>query len=181
MYKFIVFFNKDYTRNFVDFVESNKDVPIYKNIKYSEIILIEKVYVNYLENYIRTIDSLPAPIAPDAVNEDEEAISPLPEELLSRIDDIKVAYLPRKPHQLRPPALPDSEFYDYKTLFSADYESEFETSIRNTYNAEQDAAGEKPMSDSKLFKSKRIELASSTSLTKFSESTWNEWTNVYSS
>jgi hypothetical protein len=36
-------------------VESNKEVPIYRNIKYSEIILIDKTYVQYLENYIKNI------------------------------------------------------------------------------------------------------------------------------
>ena len=79
MYKFIVFFNKDYTRNFVDFVESNKEVPIYRNIKYSEIILIDKTYVQYLENYIKNIENQPSALfAPDTVNEEDESIQLLP-------------------------------------------------------------------------------------------------------
>jgi hypothetical protein len=28
MFKFILFFNKDYTRNFVDFIESNKEILV---------------------------------------------------------------------------------------------------------------------------------------------------------
>jgi hypothetical protein len=28
MYKFIIYFNKEYTRNFVDFIESNKEVAV---------------------------------------------------------------------------------------------------------------------------------------------------------
>jgi hypothetical protein len=79
MYKFIVFFNKDYTRNFVDFVESNKEVLIYRNIKYSEIILIDKTYVQYLENYIKNIENQPSALfAPDTVNEEDESIQLLP-------------------------------------------------------------------------------------------------------
>jgi hypothetical protein len=168
MYKFIVFFNKDYTRNFVDFIESNKEVAIYRNIKYSEIILIGKAYVQYLENYIRNIENQPAALLSEVVNEDEERIVALPEELLSRIDDIKIAYPPRKEHRQRARPFTDREFYDYKNLYTSDYESELETSIRNAYNSEQEAAGEKPMSESKLFKSKKIEFESATSSTKFS-------------
>jgi hypothetical protein len=52
----------------------------------------------------------------------------------------------------------EKEFYEYANLFNDDYDSEFESSRRNTYNATLEAAGFKPLTDSKLFKSKVVEF-----------------------
>jgi hypothetical protein len=47
------YFKKDFTNNFLRFLESNKTITGFKNFQYSEIIKIDQVYITSFEDYYK--------------------------------------------------------------------------------------------------------------------------------
>jgi hypothetical protein len=75
-------------------------------MKYSEIILIDRCYIDYLENYLHNIENQPVALeGPEVINfEEENKVEPLPEDItLDALECMIVTYQHKKKYQLNQP------------------------------------------------------------------------------